>query len=145
MRSTLLCGLLAVLLLAGCASTPAPAADPEAAATPPATTTETAEVRFSQPAAGPMQGVFRREPFEVPEGVLNMTGEAEWSCVSLCRLDVRLVSPSGKVAFEDSRGSGVTMEIESPAPGTWNFDWGAGEGASVAVDGTLHLTYERRA
>lgn len=143
MRSLLALGLLAVLLLAGCSSAPAPIEDRQAPAGTPETVEETDEVPFGDAVAGSTLVDAGREEFEVPDGVLRLAGEAEWDCLSLCRLDLRLVAPDGSVAYEDSRGSGATMEVEDPEAGTWAFEWGAGEGASLEVDGTLHLTYER--
>jgi hypothetical protein len=148
MRPAFLLTLLAASLLAGCASSDPPAAIDSPGPDAPGMTATTEDVPFSGPALAGAGGVGLEShyAFDVPaDGVLRLTAEAEWSCVSLCRLDAVLLDPNGDEAAKASGGTELSMVVENPASGEWTFVYRPGEQATVGVDGTLHLTFERLA
>lgn len=79
-------------------------------------------------------------PFEVPAGATRLSASAEWSCVSLCRIEVRLHDPSDAVAARGTSAGQQTLEVSRPDAGTWAFQWITDEVASIDVQGTVTVT-----
>lgn len=149
MRSgALLMTLLAAALLAGCTSTSTPPADDPADGTPPTPQTETDGFTFTQPASANTPAGFDlggREFFTVPDGASRMVVEAEWSCVTMCPLEVSLVDAAGEVQASATGDFDVALEVAEPPAGTWEFQWRAGQDASVGSMGEVRLAFEMQA